>query len=208
MASVKKHRKENRKSETVIAQINADSPYICGLQVTEGAKCQFSYSLDGQNFTKTGEPFQAEVGRWIGAKMGIFCTRTTQINDSGYADFDWFRVEAVLQHKALIVSIYWIRLTTTYRMKQTVITTTLLLVLLTISVWAQPTGKNTVSDKPWSVRMADSDMIRNPKGWMLDFSKSPAGITVMVWYVVRSNRYGKSRAMKNITHTLRNTPTI
>ncbi|WP_374758071.1 hypothetical protein [Fibrella forsythiae] len=24
--------------------------------------------------------------------MGIFCTRTTQINDSGYADFDWFRI--------------------------------------------------------------------------------------------------------------------
>ncbi|GAB2530746.1 glycoside hydrolase family 88/105 protein [Spirosoma aerophilum] len=58
-------------------------------------------------------------------------------------------------------------------MKQTVMTTTLLLVLLTISVWAQPTGKTTVSDKPWSVRMADSDMIRNPKGWMLDFSKVP-----------------------------------
>ncbi|AUD01333.1 glycoside hydrolase family 88/105 protein [Spirosoma pollinicola] len=58
-------------------------------------------------------------------------------------------------------------------MKQTVITTTLLLVLLTISVWAQPTKKTPVSDKPWSVRMADSDMIRNPKGWMLDFSKVP-----------------------------------
>lgn len=28
-------------------------------------------------------------------------------------------------------------------------------------------------EKPWSTRMADSDMIRNPKGWMLDFSKEP-----------------------------------
>ena len=34
-----------------------------------------------------------EVGRWKGAKMGLFCTRQTQINDSGYADVDWFRVD-------------------------------------------------------------------------------------------------------------------
>src|SRR6188768_3646094 len=26
---------------------------------------------------------------------------------------------------------------------------------------------------PWSVRMADSDIVRNPEGWMLDFSKEP-----------------------------------
>lgn len=82
-------------TETVIRKINAGTPIYLRVVVSEGAKCQFSYSLDGQNFMKTGDSFQAEVGRWIGAKMGIFCSRTTQINDSGYADFDWFRVEAV-----------------------------------------------------------------------------------------------------------------
>ena len=51
--------------------------------------------MDGKEFTDAGEEFQAEVGRWIGAKVGIFCTRETQINDSGYADFDWFRVEKI-----------------------------------------------------------------------------------------------------------------
>ncbi|GAB3689057.1 glycoside hydrolase 43 family protein [Spirosoma flavus] len=81
--------------ETVIAKVNAGNPIYLRVEVVEGAKCQFSYSLDGQSFTKTGESFQAEVGRWIGAKLGIFCTRTTQINDSGYADFDWFRVEPI-----------------------------------------------------------------------------------------------------------------
>ena len=49
--------------------------------------------MDGRDFINVGEEFQAEVGRWIGAKMGLFCTRETQINDSGYADFDWFRVD-------------------------------------------------------------------------------------------------------------------
>ncbi|MCX6214144.1 glycoside hydrolase 43 family protein [Spirosoma sp.] len=79
--------------ETTIARVAASTPIYLRVQVLKGAKCQFSYSLDGQNFTKTGAEFQAEPGRWIGAKMGIICTRATQINDSGYADFDWFRVE-------------------------------------------------------------------------------------------------------------------
>ncbi|HUC80148.1 MAG TPA: glycoside hydrolase 43 family protein [Flavisolibacter sp.] len=65
------------------------------VKVLAGGKCNFSYSLDGTNFTNIGDEFTAEVGRWKGAKVGLFCTRETQINDSGYADFDWFRVEPV-----------------------------------------------------------------------------------------------------------------
>lgn len=81
--------------ETTITRINPNTPIYLRVQVTKGAKCQFSYSLDGHSFMKAGTEFQAEPGRWIGAKMGIYCTRTTQINDSGYADFDWFRVEPI-----------------------------------------------------------------------------------------------------------------
>ncbi|MEI6946982.1 glycoside hydrolase 43 family protein [Paraflavisolibacter sp. H34] len=65
------------------------------VKVTKGGKCRFSYSTDGSSFTEVGEEFTAEVGRWVGAKVGIFCTRQTQINDSGFADFDWFRVEPI-----------------------------------------------------------------------------------------------------------------
>ena len=68
------------------------------VKVSQGAKCQFSYSLDGKLFTPVGGIFQAEVGRWIGAKVGLFCTRTTQTNDSGFGDFDWFRVELTTSH--------------------------------------------------------------------------------------------------------------
>ncbi|WP_375445653.1 glycoside hydrolase 43 family protein [uncultured Fibrella sp.] len=82
-------------AETLITRLNGSAPIYLRVEVTNGAKCQFSYSLDGQTFTKAGAVFQAEVGRWIGAKMGLYCTRTTQINDSGYADYDWFRVEPV-----------------------------------------------------------------------------------------------------------------
>jgi hypothetical protein len=45
------------------------------------------------HFNNAGEIFVAQPGRWVGAKTGIFCTRTGKTNDSGYADFDWFRVD-------------------------------------------------------------------------------------------------------------------
>ena len=84
--------KGNAEKAETIMKITNPTIYF-RMKVTAGAKCKFSYSLDGNTFTDAGAEFQAEVGRWIGSKMGIFCSRTTQINDSGYADFDWFRVE-------------------------------------------------------------------------------------------------------------------
>ncbi|AYQ32719.1 glycoside hydrolase 43 family protein [Runella sp. SP2] len=78
--------------ETVIGTVEKGKPVYLRVKVSQGGKCQFSYSTDGERFTDCSGVFTAEVGLWIGTKMGIFCTRTTQINDSGYADFDWFRV--------------------------------------------------------------------------------------------------------------------
>jgi beta-xylosidase len=61
--------------------------------VEAGAVCRFSYSEDGKKFQNIGEPFTAQEGKWIGAKVGFFCTREGVINDAGYADVDWFRIE-------------------------------------------------------------------------------------------------------------------
>ena len=58
------------------------------------AKCDFSYSLDGKKFQKLGKQFKAREGKWIGAKVGTFCTRPAiVINDGGWAEVDWFRIE-------------------------------------------------------------------------------------------------------------------
>lgn len=62
------------------------------VSVKKNGLCQFSYSADGKKFTDAGIVFQARPGHWIGAKMGIFASRIDKTNDSGYADFDWFRV--------------------------------------------------------------------------------------------------------------------
>jgi len=86
--------KGNVEAETTLTKIEAANLYL-RVTVTKGAKCKFAYSTDGQNFEEVGKEFQAEVGQWIGAKVGLFCTRETKINDSGFADFDWFHVNAV-----------------------------------------------------------------------------------------------------------------
>ena len=78
--------------EKEIMKLTGATAYL-RVRVIKGAKCSFSYSVDGKTFIAAGEEFSAEVGRWKGAKLGLFCTRQTKINDSGYADVDWFRVE-------------------------------------------------------------------------------------------------------------------
>jgi beta-xylosidase len=91
-AICKKADKGSAEVEKQITRLKDSTVYL-RLKMSKGAKCRFSYSADGKKFIDINEEFQAEVGKWIGAKMGIFCTRNAQINDSGYADFDWFRVE-------------------------------------------------------------------------------------------------------------------
>ncbi|MFY7910005.1 MAG: glycoside hydrolase 43 family protein [Emticicia sp.] len=93
--SCKKALDKTQEDEKILAKIDKNKPIYLRVSVVSGGKCLFSYSLDGTNFIQAPDEFSAEVGVWIGAKIGIFCTRTTQINDSGYADFDWFRIESV-----------------------------------------------------------------------------------------------------------------
>ena len=55
--------------------------------------CDFSYSTDGQTFSPLGTTFQAREGKWIGTKVGTFCTRPAiKASDGGWADVDWFRI--------------------------------------------------------------------------------------------------------------------
>lgn len=72
----------------VVSATPNKGPIWLRVLVEPEAKCTFSYSTDGQNFTPPGESFTATPGRWIGAKVGLMCT-----GDSGHADFDWFRIE-------------------------------------------------------------------------------------------------------------------
>jgi beta-xylosidase len=63
------------------------------VKVSKGAVCEFSYSIDGAGFKSIGEKLTAKPGRWVGAKLGLFCTRTSKTNDAGFANVLWFRFE-------------------------------------------------------------------------------------------------------------------
>ena len=57
-------------------------------------KCQMYYSTNGKKFQKLGKEFQLREGKWIGAKVGVFCTRPAIVtNDGGWADVDWFHMD-------------------------------------------------------------------------------------------------------------------
>ena len=54
--------------------------------------CRFSFSRDGRRFEPLGEPFVAQAGRWIGAKVGLVAEAAQQRNDGGWLDVDEFLV--------------------------------------------------------------------------------------------------------------------
>jgi beta-xylosidase len=63
--------------------------------VKTGGKCRFAFSTDGDSYTEAGHEFTATRGHWVGAKLGLFASTTAATGQSGCADFDWFRVQAV-----------------------------------------------------------------------------------------------------------------
>ncbi|HEX6848524.1 MAG TPA: glycoside hydrolase 43 family protein [Chitinophagaceae bacterium] len=64
------------------------------LKVSKGGVCDFSYET-GKAQGHLLKTFTAKPGRWVGAKIGMFCTRTNVTNDAGYADLDWVRIEKI-----------------------------------------------------------------------------------------------------------------
>ena len=52
-------------------------------------------------------------------------------------------------------------------------TRSLLTLSLSLLAIMPMTAQKVSVSKPWSVRMAESEMIRTPKGWQLDFSTAP-----------------------------------
>ncbi|MGA2069937.1 MAG: glycoside hydrolase 43 family protein [Sedimentisphaerales bacterium] len=76
--------KQSVQTDAVSLRVKVSSP---------DARCQFSYSIDGNRFVPVGNEFKAKPGKWIGAKVGFFCVSPMNAKAGGYADFDWFRIE-------------------------------------------------------------------------------------------------------------------
>jgi beta-xylosidase len=84
--------KQTKEKEGVEVALKSATFYL-RVKVEKTAVCHFSYSADGVNFSPVGEAFNARQGKWIGAKVGLFAVRTGKTRETGYADFDWFRID-------------------------------------------------------------------------------------------------------------------
>ena len=63
------------------------------VSVARDARCCFAFSSAGHAFSSCGEEFQATVGKWVGAKVGLFASASSRASTgAGVADFDFFRV--------------------------------------------------------------------------------------------------------------------
>jgi beta-xylosidase len=80
--------------DKVVKKINGPLIYFKAV-VTKSAICRVGYSEDGKNFTMLDEQFTAVPGKWVGAKLGLFCTSKITTNDAGFADIDWYRIDPI-----------------------------------------------------------------------------------------------------------------
>jgi beta-xylosidase len=84
---------ENGEERLNVAIRLEDSTVYLRVKVQADASCTFSFSMDGENFQNLGSVFTAKAGKWIGAKVGLFCNRPVQNNDGGRVEVDWFRIQ-------------------------------------------------------------------------------------------------------------------
>jgi beta-xylosidase len=63
--------------------------------IADGGRCTFELLGAGDAPVKGAIKFQAQAGKWIGAKIGIYCIGQAGQSASGHCDFDYFRFTAL-----------------------------------------------------------------------------------------------------------------
>lgn len=81
--------------ESIVAAADAPPKAVfLRLTMNENGRCRFFWSKDGETFLPTGNETAAEPVHWSGMKVGLFATANGNEKSAGYADFEWFRVDA------------------------------------------------------------------------------------------------------------------
>ena len=86
--------KNNEETEVAAFPVKGNNFYL-EIMVEKGGICHFKFSDNEERLTTVEKSFIAKPGRWVGAKIGMFCLRNNITNDAGFADVDWFRIEKV-----------------------------------------------------------------------------------------------------------------
>jgi beta-xylosidase len=83
----------------VILQVNSDIKHVyetvagaikLRVEVQTGGHCSFSFA-ENEKWVTLPQTFEAQKGTWVGAKVGLFSTRSLARRPGGHADFDYFR---------------------------------------------------------------------------------------------------------------------
>lgn len=64
------------------------------IEVADGGRCTFAWQTPTGQWLKAATGFQAQPGKWIGAKVGIYCRSAPGKPSAGFGDFDYFRFVA------------------------------------------------------------------------------------------------------------------
>ncbi len=64
---------------------------VLRLEVNDCGHCDFGLLGEGGGEFTIQKKFMAQAGQWIGAKVGLYCTKLVKNDSNGCADFDYFR---------------------------------------------------------------------------------------------------------------------
>ena len=84
--------KNGMETDGAIFPVKGNTFYL-ELKVEKEGKYRFSFSDNEETSTVVMKRHTAKPGRWVGAKIGMFCLRNNVTNDAGYADIDWLRFD-------------------------------------------------------------------------------------------------------------------
>jgi hypothetical protein len=76
------------RQELAAGHVVHDHAVACARHVTAAARVAFWCSADGLRYTQLGTPFDATMGRWVSAQIGLFATGAS----GSFADLDYLRV--------------------------------------------------------------------------------------------------------------------
>ena len=83
---------KNKEEKIILSLPHSGNEFVLKVKVSKGGVCDFSYETENGKGTLM-KTFTAKPGRWVGARIGMFCTRTNITNDAGFADIDWIRFD-------------------------------------------------------------------------------------------------------------------
>lgn len=86
--------KNSPETEVAAFPVKGNDFYL-EVMMEKGGVCHFRFSDNEERVTTVAGSFTAKPGRWVGAKVGMFCLRNNITNDAGFADVDWFRIEKI-----------------------------------------------------------------------------------------------------------------